>query len=559
MNANTPTDDGDAPSVRPNNVINEIGTPPPRELAQERNPILAHLPHLSTELLVLMIKRLEAWKALVSFLMSQADNIKSSEKHCVSIIAKSAKVSKQESGTVASMFPDSSKIALLPTTVVGSIDRAVSQLEVYIASIRTQILPNLKAMRGEVSDRIAHLTAMSKESTKEFQKEVKRASELMEKLDSLLTLSSHDAHDSGKDPWMVSLTLSKSFSRSQDKYNLSLEKVNAAKASLMAWEEGISYRIESNITLLLSGAKGNQDKTREEISSLIKISPQEEWKIFEDLCQDKCTVLDNSKELFSVPRNELNTPLMKGRLRYLSSVLKKWKECYVVLTPIGWLHQFSDEPDITNVEQETPKRSIWLKSCTLSPLHIPGQHHDELAITRCDKAGLGTSKSSTVRYTSVNNANLKPWWDAVSTLTRINLRAEENTGHSATTDRLDSPTINTSTQRIRSSISNDSTKDKSELSSKDPLSGKTLDTQNSALKTENLSSTQENAPVTPDISKTPSEMKNIFNIDTSGIETLQKKAGGTSTSQKHHSHRSSHHTHSSRDNSHKTSQSKDSA
>ena len=94
--------------------------------------------------------------------------------------------------------------------------------------------------------------------------------------------------------------------------------------------------------------------------------------------------------------DELVQVVKEGPLQRKSKVLKKWKDAWFVVTRAGWLHEFAERPKWNELGQEEvePRKSIWLRECTLSPLQMPGARGEEFYLKKKEEAGMfGGGKS----------------------------------------------------------------------------------------------------------------------------------------------------------------------
>ena len=165
------------------------------------------------------------------------------------------------------------------------------------------------------------------------------------------------------------------------------------------FEEGIVRSIQSAWQTFdewqSRASAASQDIFRSLSTHLASLAPNREWIQFsarsDHLLEPDTPLRD--PELISYPlKNDPSVfPVHTGHMERKKRFTRAYAECYFVLTPAGFLHEFSTA-DPNTPGGLVPSFSLFLPSCTLGPVSPPHSKNHKFHIEG-RKDGLGTTKS----------------------------------------------------------------------------------------------------------------------------------------------------------------------
>lgn len=212
------------------------------------------------------------------------------------------------------------------------------------------------------------------------------------------------------------------------------------------FEEGIVRSIQSAWQTFdewqSRASVASQEIFRALTTKLASLAPDLEWIQFagrSDHLLDPDTPL-RDPELISYPLKEDPSvfPLHTGHMERKRRVMRAYTESYFVLTPVGYLHEFSrDDPNSPG--GLVPSFSLFLPTCTLGPVSPPGHRHNKFNIEG-RKDGFGMTKSKTGSFKGIlgrgdgveawsfrlrSREEMMEWWNDIKMLCARYLIASE--------------------------------------------------------------------------------------------------------------------------------------
>lgn len=181
-----------------------------------------------------------------------------------------------------------------------------------------------------------------------------------------------------------------------------------------------------------------QDTWRALGTHMAALAPDREWISFSarsDHLLDPDTPLRNPATVLYPSKDDPSViPLHTGHLERKKRFTRSYRESYFVLTPAGFLHEFTSSDPATHAGQ-TPLFSLFLPACTLGPPSAPSARSHKFHIEG-RKDGLGTTKTGSFRvplrggatawsFRARSREEMMEWWNDVRMLCARYLVASE--------------------------------------------------------------------------------------------------------------------------------------
>lgn len=177
-------------------------------------------------------------------------------------------------------------------------------------------------------------------------------------------------------------------------------------------------------------------------TQLSSLAPDREWISFSarsDHLLDPETPLRDPEHITYPSKEDPSViPVHIGHLERKKRYTRTYRESYFVLTPAGFLHEYSNSDITTYTSNATPIFSLFLPACTLGPPSTTGAKSHKFHI-ETTKEGSGTTKSglsirSTLRgktgghaysFRSRSREDMMEWWNDIRMLCARYLVASE--------------------------------------------------------------------------------------------------------------------------------------
>jgi len=242
--------------------------------------------------------------------------------------------------------------------------------------------------------------------------------------------------------YIANLAVSYQLQRQVLEENLLHKSIIIMQQNSAHFEEGIVKSIQSAWSTFdewqIRASVASQEIFRSLSAHLASLSPNREWIQFaarSDHLLDPETPL-RDPELINYPHKEDTSVVAvhTGHLERKKRFTRAYSEGYYVLTPAGFLHEFTSS-DPTTPAGQNPSFSLFLPNCTLgppSPLRAQAKFHIEGTTD-----GLGTTKTGSFRgilgrdgtkawsFRAKSRDNMMEWWNDLRMLCAKYLIASE--------------------------------------------------------------------------------------------------------------------------------------
>lgn len=224
---------------------------------------------------------------------------------------------------------------------------------------------------------------------------------------------------------------------------------NALQKSIIIMQQN-SAHFEEGIVRAIQSAWQTYDEWRSRMTNsvqdtwhtmgrnMVSLAPDREWISFSarsDHLLDPETPLRNPETIHYPSKEDTSViAVHTGHLERKKRFTRTYREAYYVLTPAGFLHEFSTS-DPSQSGSQTPIFSLFLPACTLGPPSTPSSKSHKFHIEG-RKDGTGTTKHGSFKlpmtgsqhawsFRSRSHEDMMEWWNDVRMLCARYLVASE--------------------------------------------------------------------------------------------------------------------------------------
>ncbi|OJA08327.1 hypothetical protein AZE42_07208 [Rhizopogon vesiculosus] len=224
---------------------------------------------------------------------------------------------------------------------------------------------------------------------------------------------------------------------------------NALQKSIIIMQQN-SAHFEEGIVRAIQSAWQTYDEWRSRMTNsvqdtwhtmgqnMVSLTPDREWIAFSarsDHLLDPETPLRNPETILYPSKEDAAViPVHTGHLERKKRFTRTYREAYYVLTPAGFLHEFSSS-DPSQSGSQTPVFSLFLPACTLGPPSAASARSHKFHIEG-RKDGTGTTKHGSFKlpirngqhawsFRSRSREDMMEWWNDIRMLCARYLVASE--------------------------------------------------------------------------------------------------------------------------------------
>ncbi|KAG0286194.1 hypothetical protein BGZ98_005173 [Dissophora globulifera] len=374
----------------------------------------------------ILFNRLAAFKGVVKNLQQYFDEVAQVEQG-------SCKAMNKTSGVLVVPFKDGQQFlgkGGLQDVYVGLRDAAKTRSEQHASTARfveETIVKNLRRLKQDIK---AKIKALKSDATLHSNKVVKEREATQEKISALAKaiavfdlsgLYQPDMEKMGSDPYVINLALKRQLIKQVNEENLFARALKQCQDEIKTFEAYIIKEVKQILTAFSDYQLQSATTTFTQAwaptqMALNVIQEDSEWNNFLERNGHRLFPSDlvdaNPEELdYPCKDSPYVVPVKTAHLSRQSSVLKSWKEGYVVLTLAGWLHIFGS----SDLEKDpVPDHSIYIPTATLGPHTEPGQKQHVFSLDGKGKGGLLHRDNQTFTLRAHSREEMLEWWSEIS-------------------------------------------------------------------------------------------------------------------------------------------------
>jgi hypothetical protein len=249
---------------------------------------------------------------------------------------------------------------------------------------------------------------------------------------------------SKSDPYVANSLVARQLFKQVHEENLLQKSIVIMQQNSAHFEEGIVRALQSAWQTYdewqTRASHSNQEALRSLSTSIASLAPDREWISFaarSDHLLDPDTPLRNPEHIHYPSKDDPAVlPVHTGMLERKKRFTRAYKESFYVLTPAGFLHEYTSSDPATHAGQN-PIFSLFLPACTLGPPSSASARSHKFHIEE-RKDGLGTTKSGSFRksfgrgggayawtFRARSREDMMEWWNDVRMLCARYLVASE--------------------------------------------------------------------------------------------------------------------------------------
>ncbi|KAJ3751917.1 hypothetical protein EV360DRAFT_89249 [Lentinula raphanica] len=358
-----------------------------------------------------LIERFTAWKAIIKQLLLYFQGIADIQHHTARELVKLGGVIQVPFRAGNQFLGEGGLQDVFYKVREDGIRSVAEEYEGFGRTIEGSIVRHLDKLRGEVKMHIKNI----QNDTGKLATTVSRERELSTSLISALatsistykntplSLSSHPKQD----PYIANLAVQRQLRTQVNAENLLQKSIIITQANSATFEEGIVQAIQ--------GAWATYEDWRVRMNTNIEkhqvglarafagLDPTLEWVSFsartEHLLDPETPLRDPGNIKYPSKEDPSVVGVHEGVLSRKRRYVRRWREARYVLTPAGFLHEFSAGGSGKGEDSETPVFSLFLPECTLGPpssSNKPGGRGGSYKFhIETTKDGSGTTKGGT--------------------------------------------------------------------------------------------------------------------------------------------------------------------
>lgn len=347
-----------------------------------------------------LIERFVAWKAIVQQLTAYFEGIADIETNTAKELTKLAGVI-QVPFRAGNQFLGEGGLQDVFYNIRDKTRTIADQHADLGRTVDSSIVQHLQKLRAEIKAHIKNVQNDTGKLAAGVAKEREISTRLVGELaNDISTFKNTPMNIAAKnDPYVANQAVARQLQRQVLEENLLQKSLIMMQQNSAHFEEGIVRSIQSAWQTFdewqSRASVASQDIFRSLSTSLTSLTPDREWIQFaarSDHLVDPETPL-RDPELVTYPLKEDPSVLAvhSGHMERKKRFTRAYSECYFVLTPAGFLHEFSTS-DPNSPSGLVPTFSLFLPSCTLGPVSSPHSKNHKFHIEG-RKDGLGTTKS----------------------------------------------------------------------------------------------------------------------------------------------------------------------
>lgn len=236
-----------------------------------------------------------------------------------------------------------------------------------------------------------------------------------------------------EDPYLMNSIVAKQLQKQVNEENALQKSIIIMQQNSAQFEEGITSSLQSAWSTFDEWQSRMsyevQESWRGMGSMMSSLEPDAEWLAFADRTDhllDPETPL-RSHDLIDYPGREDPSvlPVHIGWLERKKRLTKSYKEGFYVLTPAGYLHEFSN-PDPK--QQHVPTLSLFLPNCTLGPpskSNSASSHKFHLEANKANNGVKVFSRDHSYTFRARSHETMSEWWNDLRMLVSRYLVASE--------------------------------------------------------------------------------------------------------------------------------------
>ncbi|KAJ3057326.1 hypothetical protein HK097_009279 [Rhizophlyctis rosea] len=317
-----------------------------------------------------------------------------------------------------------SSIQTLIKTLQEQSHSIATEHETITKTLSAQTLPTLHALAKEITKKMDGLEDEQRARKKERAKEEEKLRALQGHLKQGLLAARGNAPGHAKkasDPWLINIAVQQEMAHAHRKFSTRSKTLLDSERSFGIWESHVISQLRNALLAYtsLTAVQNHHPQIHQLHQAINAINPDQEWPAYRDArlppdLLDPQSVRGFEEFMASRPYEGMNDELIQivkeGPLQRKSKVLKKWREAWFVVTQAGWFHEFEKRPVFNGQEEIEPRKSIWLRECTLSPLQMPGARGEEFYLKKKEEPGMfGGGKSKYYKFSANSLPESQNW------------------------------------------------------------------------------------------------------------------------------------------------------
>jgi len=317
-------------------------------------------------------------------------------------------------------------------------------------TIDSSIVQHLQKLRAEVKAHIKNVQNDTGKLAAGVAKERELSTKLVGELaNNISTFKNTPMHLQPKnDPFISNQAVARQLQRQVLEENLLQKSIVMMQQNSAHFEEGIVRSIQSAWQTFdewqSRASSASQEVFRSLTTHLSSLAPDREWIQFaarsDHLLDPDTPLRDPSSITYPLKDDSSVVPVHTGHLERKKRFTRTYTESYFVLTPAGFLHEYTTS-DPTVAGGQNPHFSLFLPTCTLGPASSPTAKAHKFHIEG-RKDGLGTTKSGSFKgllgsegtkawsFRARSHDDMMEWWNDIRMLCARYLVASEQVDRS---------------------------------------------------------------------------------------------------------------------------------
>ncbi|KAJ3046256.1 hypothetical protein HDV00_000068 [Rhizophlyctis rosea] len=353
-----------------------------------------------------LIDRCRGWLELFDGLLHHFSDVAKLSHSMASTYHKSAKHWSTPNNHIAAAFPNEKTPVPLLLRNFGVFSQAEADHHEAIVRTTNSCIGAIKGLKKDVQQKMEELG----NELKLRHKAMKKDAEKLKALESRLVYALEAAKIPGKDvkkagdPFLANAAIRLHLYTSLAKFTAHTSTISSIQSTFIIFETNLTGALKSAILSYANLLPPNDPAANGLRESVGALNPDQEWEFFEEIklapTQSPQAFIDAAG--YQGVHDDLVVAVKKGELKRKSKVLKRWKSGWAVLTAAGWLHLFDEEPkwvdsfDKVDKDLDWPRKSIWLKECSLAPFG-KGSNEGDINLHKAAQGG-AFSKSKVYKF-----------------------------------------------------------------------------------------------------------------------------------------------------------------
>ncbi|KAJ4473575.1 hypothetical protein J3R30DRAFT_3509773 [Lentinula aciculospora] len=359
----------------------------------------------------ILIERFTAWKAIIKQLILYFQGIADIQHHTARELVKLGGVIQVPFRAGNQFLGDGGLQDVFYKLREEGIRSVAEEVEGFGRTIEGSIVRHLDKLRGEVKMHVKNIQNDTGKLATTVSRERELSTSLISSLatsistykNTPLSLSSHPKQD----PYIANLAVQLQLRTQVNAENLLQKSIIITQANSATFEEGIVQAIQGAwATYEDWRVRMNANIEKHQLGlarSFAALDPTLEWVSFsartEHLLDPETPLRDPGLIKYPSKEDPSVVGVHEGVLSRKRRYVRRWREAKYVLTPAGFLHEFSASGSGKGEEPETPVFSLFLPECTLGPPSAsdkPGGRAGSYKFhIETTKDGTGTTKGGT--------------------------------------------------------------------------------------------------------------------------------------------------------------------